>query len=312
MASETAEPTPSAAIPLAAYGHLLTIYLVWGAAYLAVKVCISGPAYITVLQLQSARMWCAALLLALLATVRRGRPARPSPRDLGICAASGLLMWVAGNGLATLASRHAASSFIVMALGAIPLWSCMLDLLIERAVPSRRVLAGLLLGLSGLFLVMAPALMDSGHAIIEPGYAGFTVAILVVAGISWSLGTIVQRPLLRRVPAEWAASFQMTTAALVLSVLAVGEGTPPPHDIGTTQLLAFGFLVVFASVIGLTSYIKVLRTFRPVVASTFAYVNPVVGVLLGAALLGEAPAPISLAGLVVVLVSIGIVLTRRT
>ena len=297
----------SAVPPLSAYGHLLTIYLVWGAAYLAVKICIAGTAAITVLQLQSARMWCAALLLGVVAMVRSGEVPRLSVSDIGTCMVSGLLMWVAGNGLATLASHHATSSFIVMALGAIPLWSCLFDLVIARSVPSRGVVLGLVLGLLGLFLVMAPALLDTRSAIIAPGHAGFVALVLVGAGASWSLGTIVQRPLMRRVQPEWAATFQMLAAALVLTVLAAAEAAPLPGPPDMQQVLAFGFLIVFASVIGLTSYIRVLRAFSPVVASTFAYVNPIIGVLLGSTILGEELAPVSLLGLVAVLASIFIV-----
>lgn len=312
MASDKADhPGDVPGIPLSAYGHLLAIYLVWGAAYLAVKVALSGPAAITVFQLQTSRLWAACALLAVLATVRNGLPRRLSRRDLAICAGSGVLMWVFGNGLATLASRHSASIFVVMALGAIPIWSCLLDLLIERAVPTLRVVVGLALGLFGLFLVTAPALFGGG-TIIEPGYAGFTVLILIGAGVSWSLGTIVQRPLMGRLPPEWAATFQMLAAALVLTVLAAGEGASLPEAPGHTQWLAFGFMVVFGSVIGLTSYIRVLRSFSPVIASTFAYVNPIVGVLLGWLILDERPAPLSLVGLAIVLTSIAIILTRRT
>ncbi|MBS9478919.1 DMT family transporter [Ancylobacter radicis] len=297
--------------PLSAYGHLLAIYLVWSGGYLAVKICVSGPAMVSVFQLQSSRMWLASLLLSGVALIRCGLPIRPRPRDLLICAASGVLMWVAGNGLATLASKHATSSFIVMAMGAIPLWSCLLDLLIARRVPSPRVVAGLFLGLVGLFLVVSPTLLDAHSAIIEPGYGVFTTAIVIGAGISWSLGTIVQRPLMQRMPTEWAAAFQMLAASLVLTVLTGAEAAPLPGPPSVQQWLAFGFLIIFASVIGLTSYIRVLRAFSPAVATTFAYVNPVLGVLLGWVILGEQLAPVSLAGLAVVLASIAMVLSRR-
>ncbi|MBS7544461.1 DMT family transporter [Ancylobacter oerskovii] len=311
MASNAAGRPDAAAIPLSAYGHLLTIYLVWGASYLAVKICISGPAAITVPQLQSTRMWGAALLIGLVALVRSRRVPRLTWRDLGLCAASGVLMWVGGNGLATLASRHATSSFIVMAMGAIPLWSCLIELIIARTLPARQVMLGLALGLAGLFLVVAPTLLGTHATIIEPGYAGFTVLLVVGAGLSWSLGTIVQRPLMKSMRPEWAATLQLLAAALVLSVIAAGEHAPLPGAPSLSQWLAFGFLIVFASVIGLTSYIRVIAAFSPVIASTFAYVNPIVGVLLGWILLGEEIAPVSLAGLAVVLASIAIVLRRR-
>ncbi|MCK0198913.1 EamA family transporter [Ancylobacter sp. 6x-1] len=290
---------------------MLAIYLVWGGAYLSVKVALSGSAPITVLQLQSTRMWCASALLAAMALLRCGMPRNLRRGDLGICALSGVLMWVAGNGLATFSSRHATSSFVVMSMGAIPLWICIIDLIIARSLPSRRVMLGLVLGLGGLFLVMAPTLLGTAHAIIAPGFAGITTLALIGAGVSWSFGTIVQRPLMTRMPAEWAAAFQMFSAACVLTVAAGIEHAPFPGIPDARQFAGFGFLVVFASAIGLTSYIRVLRSFRPVVASTFAYVNPVVGVVLGWLLLGEELSPVSLAGLAVVLASIAIVLTGR-
>ncbi|WGD30498.1 EamA family transporter [Ancylobacter sp. WKF20] len=311
-AAATPAGTPVAARPpLSAYGHLLAIYIVWGGAYFAVKICVSGPALVTVFQLQSVRMWGASLLLALVALIRCGPPRRLRPADLLICAASGSLMWVAGNGLATLASKHATSSFIVMAMGAIPLWSCLLELLIARQVPSLRVVTGLCLGLFGLFLVVSPTLVDAHSAIIEPGYGRLVVAILIAAGVSWSLGTIVQRPLMQRMATEWAATFQMLTAALVLTLFTGVESAPLPQSPSLPQWLALGFLIVFASVIGLTSYIRVLRAFTPTVATTFAYVNPIIGVLLGWIILGETLATVSLAGLAVVLASIAIVLSGR-
>lgn len=313
MTSREAASDASPAIPLSAYGHLLAIYIVWGGSYMAVKVSLAGgPAAVTVLQLQSTRLWLASALLALATLVRHGLPPLPSRRDIAICVASGLVMWMGGNGLATLASRHATSSFIVMAMGAIPLWACLLDLVVERAVPSRRVVLGLLLGLFGLFLVVSPTLIGGHTVIIEPGYAELTVLLVIGAGLSWSFGTIIQRPLMRRLRPEWAATFQMLAAAVVLSALAVGEGAPIPSAPNLPQWLAFGFLTIFASVIGLTSYIKVIGTFSPIIASTFAYVNPIIGVLLGWIILGEELEPVSLAGLGVVLASIAIVLSRRS
>lgn len=311
MTSSVADGDKAPAIALSAYVHLIIIYIVWGGSYLAVKVALSGPAAITVFQLQSGRLWCAALLLGAVTFVRHGWPPMPGRRDLALCAVSGLFMWMGGNGMATLAARHAASSFIVMMMGAIPLWACLLDLVIERAVPSLRVVLGLLMGLFGLFLVVSPSLLETHKAIIEPGYGLITVLLVIGAGMSWSLGTILQRPLIRRLRPEWSATFQMLVSGIVIGSLALYEGAPLPAGPGLHQWLAFGFLTIFASVIGLSSYLKVLTSFSPVVASTFAYVNPIVGVLLGWAILDEQLSLVALLGLAVVLSSIAIVLSRR-
>lgn len=262
-----------------------------GAAYLAVKICLSGPATITVLQLQASRLWGAALLLAAVSAIISGRPPRLSRRDFWLCALSGALMWVGGNGLAAVASRHAASNFVVMALGAIPLWSSLLDLLFRGAKPQPRMLAGLAIGLGGLVLVMAPALLAGDRATLDPEHALATLACLAGAGMSWALGTLLQRPLMGRSGPAWTATYQILAAALVLTLPALVEGAPLPLAPSNAQLGAFAFLIVFASVIGLISFIHVVRSFTPSIASTFAYVNPVVGILLGWLVLGEIPAP---------------------
>jgi len=306
-AAAASSPSPS----LMSYGHLLVIYLVWGGAYLAVKICLSGPAAVTVLQLQTARLWLAAILLAAVSAVVSGPPPRLTRRDLGLCALSGILMWVGGNGLAAVASHHAASGFVAMALGAIPLWSTLLDVAAGHAKPRKEVFVALAVGLGGLCLVMAPALFATDAVIVAPEYALRTVLLLGAAGLVWAAGTTLQRPLMGRSPPSWTATYQIGSAALALSLPVVVEGAPLPTEPSVAQLGAFTFLILFGSVIGLISFIQVVRVFSPAVASTFAYVNPVVGILLGWLILGEVPAPLSLAGMAVVLVSIALILKPR-
>lgn len=297
-------------VPPMAYVHLMIVYVVWGSTYLAVKVCLTGPAAVTVLQLQTGRLWGATVLLAATAWALSGPPPRLRRSDLTTCVVTGILMWVTGNGLSTLTSRHATSSFIVMALGTIPLWIMAIECLMRRSLPDRRQAGALLLGLFGLGLVVGPALDSTHGKIVDPGYGLLTVLLLMVGGMSWALGTVLQRPLAGRLPAPWAASYQTLTAAIILSFLTFAEGAAVPHGPSTAQLAAFAFLAVFGSAVSLIAYLTVIRSFSPIVASTFAYVNPLVGMGLGHVVLGEDIAPVSLVGLTIVLFSVGIVLTR--
>ena len=99
------------------YVHLLVVYLVWGSTYFAVKIALHGETALTPLAMQTWRNWFAGLLLVALAFATSRRLPRLGWREGMLCAVSGILMWVLGNGLSTLASRHAASTFIVMAMG---------------------------------------------------------------------------------------------------------------------------------------------------------------------------------------------------
>lgn len=287
------------------YGHLAVVYVVWGSTYLAVKICVSGQGGLSPIQLQTWRMWFAGLLLLAISAASGGL-AKVGIRDLLLCGMTGVLMWVLGNGLATLASRHVASSFIVMTMGIIPVWTTLIGSLINRSVPSGKTIAGVAIGIIGLALVIVPPALSTETSAIEAGYAGWAVALLCAGGLTWALGSVFQRPLMARLAPTSAAGLQMLSAAVVLTTIAAtrGDALVPSVFPSLRQTTAFAFLVIFGSAICLISYIKVIRTFSPPVASTFAYVNPLVGVALGWALLGEVPAMSGFVGIGIILAGV--------
>jgi drug/metabolite transporter (DMT)-like permease len=296
-------------------GNLLIVYIVWGSAYFAVKITVTGPPTIAPLQLQTWRMWAASVLLISIGLFRTRRFPTLSAKQIAICAASGILMWVTGNGLATLASRHAASGFIVMAMGMIPIWTTLISSAIDRTPPSRNVVVGLVIGLFGLFLIVGPPVFLAGSASVETGYAVWLAFVLCAAGLTWSIGCLIQKPLFAATSPVWAAGLQTLSAAIVLTVVSWTSETSllPPIDMAPVQLTAFLYLVIFGSVASLLAYIAVMKIYPPTVASTFAYVNPLIGVVLGWAVLGEQPALISLIGIAVILVGVSVIMvhTRR-
>lgn len=309
-------PTPAgraapAEPPVSAYLHLLIVYLVWGSSYLAIKLCVSGPTAWAPLQLQTARMWCAALALGAISLFLHGAPQRLSLRDLGLCAVTGVLMWVGGNGLSTFSAQHASSGFIVMAMGAIPLWTVLLSALLERRRPGAVPLAALGIGLFGLGLVFLPEMLGDARSSIDPALRTAVLLALVGAGLSWSLGTILQKPLGTRLPPSWAATWQMLAASLALTGLAAWNGVTVPVAASPVQIGAFAFLVILASVVCLMSYLIVVRSFAPQISSTFAYVNPVVGLVLSWLVLDERAAPLSLLGILVIIGSVAALLALQ-
>ncbi|TDC72371.1 DMT family transporter [Streptomyces hainanensis] len=231
-------------------------------------------------------------------------------RTRALAALSGVLMWAAGNGLATYSAAYASSSFIVMAMGTIPLWTVATEAVLTRTPPSRRVLGALGVGFLGLGLVVAPGLFSAD--ILEPDHAAVTILMLVGGGATWATGTAIQKRVAPAFTIPSLAALQFTAAALVLAGPALAVGVPRPDHVGAAQWAAFGYLVVFGSAISLSAYAVVVRTFSASVASTFAYVNPVVGVLLGTVVLREDIAPVSILGLLVVLTAVGAVLVAPT
>lgn len=297
-------------------GNLLVVYLVWGSTYFAVKIAVTGPPSIAPLQLQTWRMWAASALLIAIGLSRTRRFPVLSAKQIVICAASGILMWVTGNGLATLASRHAASGFIVMAMGMIPIWTTLISSVIDRTPPSRNVVVGLGIGLSGLFLIVGPPVFLAGSASVETGYAVWLAFILCAAGLTWSIGSLIQKPLFAATSPVWAAGLQTLSAAIVLTVICWTSQTSllPPVDIAPVQLTAFLYLAIFGSVASLLAYITVMKIYPPTVVSTFAYVNPLVGVVLGWVALDEKPALLSMLGIALILAGVSaiIVTSRRS
>ena len=292
------------------YVSLGAVYLIWGSTYFAVKIFVEGGG-VSPLQLQFARVVCAAALLAVVAAVvegarairRRPRPSRAIPwKSVAAAAISGALMWAAGNGFATYSAPHASSSFIVMAMGTIPLWSIVVEAFATSRLPSRRTLVGLGVGLVGLGAVVAPGVLSA--AIVDTNYAASTAVMLAAAGLTWAAGTAIQKRTAGSFAPSTLAALQFSGAALVLAGPVLASSGGVEASFGESQVIAFGYLVVFGSAISLSAYAMVVRRFSPPIASTFAYVNPVVGIILGALLLDESIQLLSVFGLALVLAAV--------
>lgn len=301
------DPRAQPRIPLGAYGHLLAIYLIWGSTYLASKICLSGPHAMSVMQLQITREMVGAVILGGLTLLRYGWPAGVRGLDIGLCMFCGVLLWCGGNTLATACAPYTSSGFIVMAMGVIPLWTALFDSLFGGGAISRRMVLSLLTGLAGLAMVVWPS-FHGGQAGAGQGHPLVLMLVLQLGAMSWAAGTVLQRPLAARFPGGLVAAGQLATGAVGLSCVALVLHDVPHFDLAPRQWSALAFLLLFGSVIAPGSYVAVVRTFRPEIASTFAYVNPIVGVCLGSLILGERPALLSLVGMAIILGSVALLL----
>lgn len=308
MVSMTKQNTTSPILP---YLNLLAVYLIWGSTYFAVKICISGSAHITSIQLQAIRLSCAGLLLAIYAFATTGQPKNINIKTIFVCFLTGGLLWVLGNGLATFVARYATSSFIVMCMGLIPLWTVLIESIISRQWPDKKQSVALILGLVGLIVMLFPTFEQQHDVeIIQHGKVIFVLCLLMLAGLSWALGTNIQRRQKTTLPTAWIVSFQSIGAAFLLIILALLDGQPLSLSFDLNQVMALGFLVIFGSIVAMIAFQKVIRFFTPTIASTFAYVNPLVGMLLGAVVLHEHIALLSIAGFMIILLSLWIAMKK--
>jgi drug/metabolite transporter (DMT)-like permease len=259
---------------------LLTIYVVWGSTYLAIRVAVREmPPFAAA----TARFLIAGLAMAgIAARVDRGK-GLPSPRQFLDYSLIGALFLGFGNGLVMWSEQRIPSGIAALLVATVPLWITILDGLRSGGQPwTPRIWAGTLLGLLGVYLVARPEGGDwSSHLI--------GIVALQVATISWTLGTLYSKVVRCPLPVMSAAAVEMLAGAAVLFAESRLLGEPAQAFLHASPQAwrALAYLVVFGSLIGFTAFSYCLTVFSAGTVGTYAYVNPVVAVALGAVLLDE-------------------------
>lgn len=261
---------------------LLALYLVWGSTYLAIRYAVETiPPFLAA----GARFLVAGLILY---TWRRlaGDPS-PTPRQWRSTAIVGTLLLLGGNGLVSWAEQRVASGIAALIVGSVPLWMALFEALRPRGIrPGWQTIIGLLIGFGGIALLVGPTDLIGRDQPLDPG----GVAALLLAAFLWSLGSIYSRS------ADLPPSSLMTTAAemltgslgLFLFGTLVGDWSHlHVSAISVRSLFGLAYLILAGSLIGFVAYAWLLRNVSVSLASTYAYVNPLIAILLGAWLADE-------------------------
>jgi drug/metabolite transporter (DMT)-like permease len=257
------------------------VYVLWGSTYLAIRF---GVETIPPFLMAGTRHLTAGLILFL--WTRLTCEPRPDRRHWGTAFFIGGLMLLGGNGLVTWAERRVPSGLAALIVASVPLWMALLDGIHRRTRPRLPVAAGLLFGLAGLLMLVAPGHF-AGNGRVDLLGAG----ALLLAALCWTAGSLYSRH--ARLPESvlTATAMQMIGGGILLWLagLAVGEGSRLDlAAVSPRSILSLGYLVVFGSLLGFSAYVWLLRATTPARVSTYAYVNPVVAVFLGWAFAGEA------------------------
>lgn len=252
------------------------------------------------------RFLLAGVLLGLWLLVRHGRAVlRIDRAQLGGAALIGMLLLAGGNGLVVLAERTVPSGLTALVVASVPLWIVVFRLVAGDRV-SMSLVAGVLVGFAGVVFLVVPR-----------GASGEvdSLGLLTVIGatFSWALGTFASPRL--RTPRDPLASttIQMLAGGALLVVIAVAIGEPAradPSTFSTASLAAMAYLVVFGSLVAFSAYTWLLQHTSVSVVSTYAYVNPVVAVLLGALVLNEVVAPSMLIGAAIIIAAVAFIVSR--
>jgi drug/metabolite transporter (DMT)-like permease len=282
---------------------LLVIYVVWGSTYLAIAVVVRQlPAFAA----GSLRFLTAGLIMTAVALVADRAHGWPSRRQLADYALVGVLLLGVGNGLVMWSEKSIPSGIAALIVATVPLWLTLLDGLRSQGQPwTVRAWLGALIGLVGVALIARPeAAVGRGH--------WFAVFALQGATIAWTVGSLYAQSVPRRLPLFTAAAVEMLAGGLLLGVGSrlVGEDLSRVATASRSAWLGLAYLVVFGSLVGFTAFAYCLNELPASTVGTYAYVNPVVAVLLGSALLGERISAALLAGGALIVVAVVLTTTR--
>ncbi len=284
------------------------VYILWGSTYLAIRF---GVETIPPFLLAGVRHLTAGTLL--FGWLRmRGAP-WPTLRHWRAAAVVGGLLLLGGNGLVTWAEQKVPSGLAALIVASVPIWMTLLDGRERRERPHGVVLVGLAMGIAGIVFLVAPGQFAGGQH-VDPWGA----AALLTAALLWAIGSLYSKRAALPASTLLATAMEMIAGGLILLVVATltreGQGFSLAA-VSTRSMLALGYLIVAGSLLGFSAYIFLLGATTPARVSTYAYVNPLVAVLLGWLIAGESVTARTLIAAVVIVAAVALIIrhgARRT
>lgn len=283
----------------------LAVYVIWGSTYLAIRFAIETlPPFI----MAGARFVVAGAILFLWAWWR-GAPT-PTRANWIAAAVVGALLLVGGNGGVVWAEQRVASGLTALLVATEPAWVVVFDWLRPGGQrPGFLVVAGLLAGFAGVGLLVSPSDFIGGGQVDPAG-----AIVLMLATVAWAAGSLytARGAPLPRSP-MMATGMQMLAGGTFLFLLGTASGEWGRLDIAAVSLksvLALLYLLVFGAIVGFTAYVYLLRNTTPARASTYAYVNPGIAVLLGWLFAGETLSPRVLLATLTIIAAVALI-TRQ-
>jgi drug/metabolite transporter (DMT)-like permease len=274
----TTAEKPSTTSFILAFG---AIYIIWGSTYLGIRVAVETlPPFL----MAGMRFAIAGVLLFGFLRIRGAKwPTLVQWRDQTFI---GVFLLLGGNGVVSWAEQRTPSGITALILGASPVIVVIFDWLRPGGRrPTLGLVAGVSVGIVGVAMLVGPGAIPAGY---RP--PAIDIVALLLASVSWWIGSFYSKHAKNRTPLMVASSMQMLTgsASMLLTGWILGEGrgfhlaSVSPHS-----WIAFAYLVVAGSIIAFPVYVWLLEHSTPAKVSTYAYVNPVVAVFLGWAILGE-------------------------
>jgi drug/metabolite transporter (DMT)-like permease len=274
---------------------LVSVYLVWGSTYLAIRIGLQGfPPFL----MGSLRMAIAGALMY--AVLRRRGESAPTRAQWKTLALLSIWMVLLSNGFVTFAEQQVSSGLAAIAVASMPLWAALFGVL-RGQHPSRGEFTGLAIGFVGVVW------LDAGSTLSTTPQG---MIALIIAPIAWAWGSVWSRG--QKLPAPFmSAAGQMLCGSVWMLATGLLSGERMHALPSLSATLAVVYLITFGSIIGFTAYIWLLHHVRPALATSYAYINPPIAVLLGAMLMHETFGMHEIGAMAVILVGVAIITTAK-
>jgi drug/metabolite transporter (DMT)-like permease len=263
-----------------AYAAWVTICVVWGTTYLAIRVALESVPVALVGGLR----WTAAGVI-LIAALRFLREPLPHPRTWGSISVAGFLMIVLGNGGVVWAEQYVASGLTAVVIAVVPFWTVVVEAMLPRGERlTTRTMVGLIVGFAGIIVLVWPELRIDGQngRLFLAGLVSLQIACL-----GWALGTAFARRSVTVASPVAASAVQMLLSGLLMTAIGTAMGEWSRLTFTARSAAGLIYLVLIGSVVAYSAYVYALKHLPLSLVSQYAYVNPLIAVALGSLLLGE-------------------------
>lgn len=291
----TLKKQPSVALVIMAFA---AVYLIWGSTYFFIEMAVK---HIPPMVLGAVRFIIAGIIMMIWVTMKGERIWQRAA--IIPAAISGLLMLFLGNGAVIWAEQFLPSSFVAIFLASAPLWFLLLDKVNWRQnFNNKYTIMGVAIGLLGVVALFYEKIVATGY-----GSSLLPLIILCIANISWALGSLFSKYKVKGTSASVNSAWQMLAAGAAFTLAGVFNKEFVSVDwaaIPAKAWASLAYLVVFGSIIGYSAYVFLLSVRSATQVSTYAYVNPLVAVLLGVLINHDKLTPMQLGGLAIILCSV--------
>jgi drug/metabolite transporter (DMT)-like permease len=282
---------------------LLALYLIWGTTYLAIRYVVEAvPPFMAA----AARFICSGSLILLWFKIKSPKKPLATSVEWRSAAITGALLLGGGNGLVSLAETRVSSGMTALFVSSMPFWIVLLDWIRPHGNrPKPLTLLGLMTGLAGMIYLVAPK---------DNALDSLSVGILICSTISWAAGSLITKHRVMPSSPFLTTGMQMVTGGVFLVLMSAFTGEWMHFSlslISTQAILGWLYLVFFGSILGYSAYVWLLKHSHPAQATTYAFVNPVVALVLGAWAAHEPLSPRVIYAAFVILSAVAIILTQR-